>query len=162
MSRHNNSSISVQFLYYIVWENWPYKIGQSPNVYHNSPRVSPPLRHLVFRYSHLSDLWSLYPRHSVSGIPSPRHPAQLVHSEISDLATKWVKLASNGTNPELFQIRFQYILKGTETWSEKVPDLSHLGPIWPTLGVKPTIPGQSSPKHWTVNVMVISARTRML
>ena len=52
-------------------------------------------------------------------------------------APKWVRLAPNGTNPRLFQIRFQYILvsrpKCTEIWSEKVSDLSHLGPIWPIL-----------------------------
>ena len=49
------------------------------------------------------------------------------------LATKWARLAPNGTNPGLFQIRFQYIwldepnvLKSDH---EKVPDLS-----------KPTIP----------------------
>ena len=56
---------------------------------------------------------------------------------MSRLATKWVRLATNGTNPRLFQIRFQYILalrpKCTEIWSEKVSDLFHLGAIWPTL-----------------------------
>ena len=35
---------------------------------------------------------------------------------------KWVRLAPNGTNRELFQIRFR-----TARYSEKVPDLSHLG-----------------------------------
>ena len=45
---------------------------------------------------------------------------------MSGLATKWVRSAPNGTTvigeP-----------KNIEIWSEKVPDLSHLGPIWPTL-----------------------------
>ena len=53
------------------------------------------------------------------------------------LAPKWVRLVPNGTNLGLFQIRFQYIwldrAKCTEIWHEKAPDLSHLGPIWPTL-----------------------------
>ena len=47
------------------------------------------------------------------------------------LIPKWVRLAPNGTNPGLFQIRFQCIWRGgancTEIWSEKVPDLSQLG-----------------------------------
>ena len=68
------------------------------------------------------------------------------------LGPKWVRLARNGTNPRLFHIRFKYILawlnllattnptrtgicqlepKCTEIWCEKVPDLSHLGSIWP-------------------------------
>ena len=54
------------------------------------------------------------------------------------LAPTWVRLAPNVTNSGLFQIRFQYIwldrAKCTEIWSEKVPDLSHLGPIWSILG----------------------------
>ena len=53
------------------------------------------------------------------------------------LAPKWVKLATNGTNPGLFQIWFQCIwrpcAKCTEIWSGKTPYLSHLRPIWPTL-----------------------------
>ena len=53
------------------------------------------------------------------------------------LASKWVRLAPNGTNPGLFQIRFQCIWRGTLNalnliW--KAPDLSHFRPIWPTLG----------------------------
>ena len=60
------------------------------------------------------------------------------------LAPKWVRLAPNGTNPGLFQIRFQCIwrprVKCTEIWSEKAPDLSHLEPIWPTL--EPNLPSQ--------------------
>ena len=42
------------------------------------------------------------------------------------LAPKWVRLAPNGG------------AKCTEIWSEKVPDLSHLGQIWPTL--EPNLP----------------------
>ena len=70
---------------------------------------------------------------------------------MEELAPKRVRLVPNGTNPGLFQIRFQYILahcwyfwywyliwkscaKSTEIWSEKVPDLSHLGAIWPAFG----------------------------
>ena len=59
----------------------------------------------------------------------------LVLSGVSDYGLKWVRLATNGTNRGLFQIRFQYIFrrgaKCTEIWSEKVPDLSHLVPIRP-------------------------------
>ena len=53
------------------------------------------------------------------------------------LAPKWVRLAPNGTNPGLFQIRFQYI------WLDEPNvlkfDLKKFricpiwGPIWPTL-----------------------------
>ena len=69
------------------------------------------------------------------------------------LAPKWVRLAQNGTNPGLFQIRFQCIwrpgAKCTEIWSEKSPDLSHFGPIWPTL--EPNLPSltQSHPRSVT-------------
>ena len=56
---------------------------------------------------------------------------------MSGLDSKWVRFTRNRTNPGLFQIRFQYILapgpKCTEIWSEKVPDLSYFGWIWPTL-----------------------------
>ena len=62
------------------------------------------------------------------------------------LAPNWVRLAPNGINPGLFQIRFQYIWLANLTnfksgtfsdqisvhlaqGSEKAPDLSHLGPI---------------------------------
>ena len=59
------------------------------------------------------------------------------------VAPKWVRLAPNGTNPGLFQIRFQCIwrrgAKCTEMWSEKVPDLSDLTHF----GAKPTIPASS-------------------
>ena len=62
--------------------------------------------------------------------------------EMVGLAPKWVRLAPNGTNPGLFQIRFQCIWRGcakcTEIWSQKAPDLSHLGAIWTTL--KPNLP----------------------
>ena len=55
----------------------------------------------------------------------------LSYSGMVGLATWWVKLAPNGTNPGLFQIRFQCIwrprAKCTEIWSEKAPDLSRLG-----------------------------------
>ena len=39
-------------------------------------------------------------------------------------------VAPNGTNPRIFQVKFQYIL----AFSKRVPDLSHFWPIWPTLG----------------------------
>ena len=42
---------------------------------------------------------------------------------------KWVKLAPNGTNPGLFQIRFQYILKpahGYQIWTQN-------GSNWPQM-----------------------------
>ena len=65
------------------------------------------------------------------------------------LAPKWVRLAPNGTNPGLFQIRFQCIwrrgAKCTEIWSEKAPDLSHFEPIWPTL--EPNLPSL----QWSVS-----------
>ena len=57
------------------------------------------------------------------------------------LAPKWVRLAPNyGTNPGLFKI---YRAKCTEIWSEKVPDLSHLAPIWPSL--EPNLPSLLHP-----------------
>ena len=34
----------------------------------------------------------------------------IVISGVSYLVTKWFRLARNGTDPRLFQIRFQYIL----------------------------------------------------
>ena len=43
---------------------------------------------------------------------------------------KAVRLAPNGTNPWLFQ---RWAPKFTEIWSEKIPDLSHLGPFWTAL-----------------------------
>ena len=46
------------------------------------------------------------------------------------LAPKWGRLAPKWTNPGLFQIRFQCIWRGE--------DLSHFGPIWPTL--EPNLP----------------------
>ena len=55
------------------------------------------------------------------------------------LAPKWVRLATNGTNPGLFQISRG--AKCTEFWSEKAPVLSHLGPIWTTL--EPNLPSLS-------------------
>ena len=59
------------------------------------------------------------------------------------LAPKWVRLAPNGSNPGLFQIRFQCIWRGgakcTEIWSEKAPDLSHLGSNLTHFGAKLTI-----------------------
>ena len=67
------------------------------------------------------------------------------------LATKWVRLAQNGTNPGLFQIRFQCIWRGgakcTDIWSEKAPDLSHLGPNLTHFGTKPTFPDDPWPLH---------------
>ena len=63
-------------------------------------------------------------------------------------APKWLTLAPNDTNTGLFQIRFQYILarRAKMYWnlickrSEKATDLSHLGPIWPTLETNLTSP----------------------
>ena len=55
-----------------------------------------------------------------------------------------VRLAPNGTNPGLFQIRFQYIwldrVKCTENWFEKVPDLSNLRFNLTHFGAKLTTP----------------------
>ena len=56
---------------------------------------------------------------------------QCMMSVMSDLGPKWVRLAPNGTNSGLFQIRFQP--KCTEILFEKVPDFSHTEPIWPSL-----------------------------
>ena len=56
-------------------------------------------------------------------------------------------LPQNGTNPRLFQIRYQYIFayqisehfqnKCTEIWSQKVQYLSNLGQIWSHFVAKP-------------------------
>ena len=60
--------------------------------------------------------------HSMSGSP--------------DLARIEVRLAPNGTNLGLFKISFSTFWHPawTENWSLKVPDLSHLVPIWPQFG----------------------------
>ena len=49
--------------------------------------------------------------------------------QMSDLGQKWVRFAPNGTNPRFFFYRSDpvYFPK-----SEKLPNLSHLGPICPT------------------------------
>ena len=81
---------------------------------------------------------------------------------LSDFGSKWVRLAPNGTNLGLLQIRFQNIFfkmswnliwKCSEIWSEKVPDLSHLGPIWPTLC--PNLVTQG----WTISTVCRRCRT---
>ena len=50
----------------------------------------------------------------------------------------WVRLAPNGTNLGFLQIRFSTFWRGalkcTESDLKKIPDLSHLASIWPTLG----------------------------
>ena len=55
--------------------------------------------------------------------------------KVGQIGPKWDKSGA-------FKIRFQCIwrsrAKCTEIWSEKAPDLSHLGPIWPTL--EPNLP----------------------
>ena len=61
---------------------------------------------------------------------SPSHWWQVLGSP--DLDTKWVRLAPNWTNPGLFSDQISVHLC-TEIWSEKVPDLSHSGPIWSNL-----------------------------
>ena len=50
-----------------------------------------------------------------------------------DLDSKWVKLAPNGTNPGLIQIRFQYILALYKVWKSPVfiPFGSNLPHFWP-------------------------------
>jgi len=52
---------------------------------------------------------------------------------MTHLGSKWVILVRNRTNLGPFQIRFgspsQNVLKSDP---KKIPDLSHLGPIWPT------------------------------
>ena len=64
-----------------------------------------------------------------------RHKSDLcVEAGMVGLAPKWVRLAPNWTSPGLFKIRFHC----TEIWSEKAPDLSHLGPIGPTF--EPNLP----------------------
>ena len=58
-------------------------------------------------------------------------------SGMSDLGSKWVKLASNTTNPGLFRSNFSTCWLGdptcTEIWPEKVPYFSHFGPNLRTL-----------------------------
>ena len=76
----------------------------------------------------------------------PQPPSDVSIPGMVGLSPKWVRLSPNGTNPGLFQIRFQCIwrvgAKCTEIWSEKAPDLSHLGPIWPNL--EPNLPSLCS------------------
>ena len=54
------------------------------------------------------------------------------------MGPKWVRLAPNGTNLGLLKIIFQYILahRAKMYWKSifKVPDLSHLVPIWSPYG----------------------------
>ena len=83
-----------------------------------------------------------------------RYQPSVSLSVMSGLCSKWVRLASYGTNLEFLEIIFLFILahrstwdksgnckyqmrlgesKGPENWSEEVPDFSHLVPIWPNL-----------------------------
>ena len=63
---------------------------------------------------------------------------------MSQFEPNWIRLAPNGTNPGLFQIRFQNILAQ-----------SHLVPIWPILG--PKVPDLS---HFAVNPSSLFTRWR--
>jgi len=59
------------------------------------------------------------------------------------MGPKWVRLAPNMTNPGLTSVYSTFWItekKGTEIWSEKIPNLYHLVPIWPTFGSKSGIP----------------------
>ena len=51
----------------------------------------------------------------------------------ADLASNWARLVPNGTNLGLFNISFLLFWRQNEqkTDHNKVPDLSHLVPIWP-------------------------------
>ena len=59
------------------------------------------------------------------------------------LHPNYVRLAPNGTNLWLFKISFSRfrLAEIYWNWSLKVPDLSHLGPIWHNLDAKFGIPG---------------------
>ena len=49
-------------------------------------------------------------------------PGSQTDSRGPDLGPKWVRLASNGTNPGLFQIIFQYILAHSDSlWAQMWP-----------------------------------------
>ena len=90
----------------------------------------------ILKKSHICPIWGPSDLIWMSNLTSLLWTFWSVHSEakrsgMSDLSPKMAKLIANGTNLGLFQIRFQYIFPCTEIWSEKVPDLSHLGPIWP-------------------------------
>ena len=52
--------------------------------------------------------------------------------------------------------------KCTEIWSEKAPDLSHLGPIWPTLEPNLAPLGDSIYDIYYLNLVWISCPTRSL
>ena len=60
-------------------------------------------------------------------------PTLFYHTVMSDMGPKRDKLAPNGTNPELFQIRFQYTLAHLKTDLKKsqiCPFWCHSNPLW--------------------------------
>ena len=79
-------------------------------------------------------------------IPGESRSCSRCFPGLLDTGPKWLRSAPNGTNPGLFQIRFQYIwliwAKCTEIWSEKV----HLVPGFVPFGARICpIWGQSDP-----------------
>ena len=68
--------------------------------------------------------------------------------KVGQISPKWENLG-------LFQIRFQ---TNTSLWFEKVPHLSHLGPIWPVLWPKTDISGGAADSNY--HLILNSARTR--
>ena len=80
-----------------------------------------------------------YPAHSASqGCMYELTPGMV------GLAPKWVRLAPNGTNPGLFQIRFQCIWRGAPKALKsdlKKPGFVPFGANLTHFGAKPTIPG---------------------
>ena len=82
--------------------------------------------HIIYRTVSLLLIFIARVRQFPISLPCMKAPTHsTIHYESG--ITKWDRLAQNGTNPEIF-FKMYWI------WSEKISDLSHLGPIWPTLG----------------------------
>ena len=74
------------------------------------------------------------------------------HQVVGQIGPKW---GESGTF--YYQISVQFGATDS-SWSEKVPDLSHLGPIWPILGPNPvTQEGRQKVHRLNANSLVLRA-----
>ena len=92
------------------------------------------------RGSHKSAQWARYTRDGRFG------------SKLGQIGPKWDK---SGSFSDQISVYLARRAKCTEIWSEKAPDFSHLGPIWPTL--EPNLPSLWTRPQWicqTVRLLV--------
>ena len=68
-------------------------------------------------------------------IPSGLNKDCRFGSKVCQIGPKWDK---SGAFSDQISVHLATGAKCSEIWSEKAPDLSHLGPIWPTL--EPNLP----------------------